>query len=353
MIAELDFNALKGDKAKSIAEHSATGTMINFGWLPPHKLTEGQLKVHSGLVSAMPKFAVRGRFMLESRRYALWKFTRQLLLGKDPNWIWQQTGSCVGAGGGNMTIVSQGVEIVLKGDREEFKWPWWLFTYGKSRQRAGISGRGEGSFGSAWAEAALRDGQFELDPAGEPDLPDPTIKNGWAVSPASLELEWSHGAVIKPNWSSVGAKHLFKTASPIKSADQAIDALSNGYAITQASSFGFNPMVPPIEGRGVNAVRLVRRWNAVWNHQTWVDEYWDNPDVGPVFRWGNNWGPFAHNPNGETPNGEPNNGVYITYDIMDRICKHPDSEVYAFSSFDGFPARESLLRELDFNPVRS
>lgn len=351
-MTELDFSSLPAKTLDAVAEESAKGTVLNFGFLHEGRRTAAQNDAHAAAVAAMPRFAIRGRFALESRRYKLWDFVRTVNGGKDPHYIWQQTGSCVGAGGGNMTIVTQGVEIALKGDSEEYRWPWWLFTYGKSRQRGGLNGRGEGSFGSAWAAAATKDGVFELDPAGEPDLPDPTIRDGWAVSPGSLELEWSNGSAIKPNWAKVGATHLFKTAAVMRSADDCIDALANGYAITQASMFGFSPMVPPVEGKGENAVRLVRRWNAQWAHQTFVTEFWDHPDLGPIFGWGNNWGPQAHNPGGATPSGYPNMMVYITHALMDQICKSRDAEVYAFSGYDGFPAREAKLREADFNSFR-
>lgn len=349
-LQEVSFKLLKGDLGK-VAEESAKGTLVNFGFLHSGKRNDTQNDLHEKIVKAMPRFTIRGAFTLESRRYKLWEFVRKVNGGKDPTYNWQQTGSCVGAGWGNMSLVTQGVEISMKGESEQYKWLWWPFTYGKGRQRGGISGSGEGSFGSAQAEAATIDGSFELDPANEPDLPDPTIRDGWAIVPAATELEWSNGAKIKQNWVSLGVKHLFKTAAVMKSADNCIDALANGYAITQASMFGFSPMVPPVEGKGENQIRLVRRWNAQWAHQTWVDEFWDHPDVGPVFRWGNNWGPTAHNTNGSTPSGYPNNGVYITYQLMDQICKSRDGEVFAFSAYDGFPAREDKLRESDFNPL--
>jgi hypothetical protein len=352
-LAEIDFTAFpQKSRWERVAEEAAKGTAINFGLVHEGKRTEEQNEAKQAIVKKLPRFAIRGRFTLAARRYALWKYVRQLLGGKDPTYNYQQTGACVGAGWGNMAIISQGVEIVLKGDAEDYKWLWWPYTYGKGRQRGGMSGQGEGSFGAAQAEAATKDGSFELDPAGEPDLPDPKITDNWAVLPASVEMQWSDGGRIAQNWSKLGVKHLFKTAAQLRSADDVIDAMANGYAVTQASSFGFSPMVPPTEGKGENAVRLVRKWNATWNHQTYIPEFWDHPDLGPIFGWGNNWGATAHNPNGETPGGYPNMMVYITYELMDRICKSRDGEVFAFSAYDGFPARESKLREADFNPFR-
>jgi hypothetical protein len=338
---ELDFSAFPvAKRAERVAEETAKGTPINFGYIPPARRTDEQHKAAGRIVGAMPRFGIRGRFRLESRRYKLWEFVRKVNGGKWPNWIWQLTGSCVGAGGGNMTIVTQGVEIALKGEAEEFLWPWWLYTYGRSRFHSGIRGPGEGSMGAGWAKAATTDGLFELDPKGQPDLPDPQITGGHAKLTAALEMQWSDGAKIGANWITTGRAHLYRTAALIRSADQLIDALANGYGATVASSFGFSPMAPPVTGSGADAIRLVTRWNGTWNHQTWFDEFWDHPTAGPVFRWGNNWGP---NPHGAPAGDYPDNGVYITYAVADQILKDADTECFAFSGFDGFPARESEL----------
>lgn len=348
-VTELDFSSLpETARFDRVAEESFKGTVLNFGFNHESRRDDEQNTTKIEIVEAMPRFSVRGRFTLEGRRYALWKYARQLL-GKDPTFVYQQTGSCVGSAFGNVAMLTQGVEIVLKGDNEEYKWPWWPYTYGKGRQRGGIRGRGEGSFGAAQAKAAVADGIFELDPAGEPDLPDPKINDNWAVLPGSLEMDWSDGAAIKSNWVTVGQKHLFKTAAPMKSADDCIDALANGYLITCASMFGFSPMTPPLAGKSPNQVRLVRNWNAQWAHQmSWI-EYWDHPDVGPIFGLLNNWGPKAH---GAPASDYPSGMVYVTYDLVDRVCKSRDAECFAFSAYDGFPAREAKLREADFNSFR-
>jgi hypothetical protein len=338
---ELNFTAFPAaGRVARIAAETAAGNAINVGYVPPHKRTPEGQKAAEKIVAEMPRFQIRGNYRLESRRYALWKYIRTVLGGKWPAWIWQQTGSCVGAGGGNMGLVTQGVEIALKGEREQFRWLWWLYTYGRSRTHSGLRGEGEGSFGSGWAKAATTDGIFELDPQGEPDLPDPAIKGGHAVLPAALEMKWSNGAAVAPNWLKVGKAHLFQTAARVRSADDLIAGLANGYAATVASSFGFRQMVPPVVGKGENQIRLVTRWDGTWNHQTWFDEFWDHPDVGPVVRWGQNWGPEAH---GKPAGDYPDCGVYLALDLTDKIIRHPDSEVFLFSRFDGFPARESEL----------
>lgn len=336
----LDFSAFpEGKRLARVAEATAEGKVVNFGWVPPEERTEAELEAHESAEAEMPRFGIRGHYRLESRRYALWKAVRSLL-GKDPAWVWQQTGSCVGASTGNATMVTQGVEIHVNGDREEYRHPWWLYAYGRSRFHGGMRGRGEGSFGSAMAKALITDGIFELDPEGEPDLPDPQIKSGWSVHPASVEMDWSDGGRIAANWLKVGKNRLFKSAARIRSADDMIAANANGYVCFTAGMFGFSPMTPPVEGKGENAVRLVRRWNGSWSHQMWDMEFWDHPDLGPIFGKGNNWGPTAH---GTPPSDYPNCMYYVTYDLQEQILRHRDTECYALSGYDGFPARESEL----------
>lgn len=340
MVQELDFSAFpEKDRLKRIADESAAGTVVNFGFVRGEKRTPSQEAAHVAAEAEMPRFGIRGFYRLESRRYALWQAVRKLI-GKDPAWVWQQTGSCVGASTGSATMVAQGVEILINGDREEYRHPWWLFAYGRSRFHAGIKGRGEGSWGSAMAKALITDGIFELDPEGQPDLPDPTIRNGWSVHSSGIEMDWSDGGRIAANWLTVGKTRLFKTAARIRSADEMIAALANGYVCITAGMFGFSPMVPGVEGKSPNQVRLVRRWNASWSHQMFDVEFWDHPDLGPIFGKGNQWGATAH---GTPPSDYPNCMYYVTYDLQDQILKSRDTECYALSGYDGFPAREVEL----------
>jgi hypothetical protein len=331
MAESLEWSAFKpGERIKQIAHATAEGKTVNCGWIPPDERTREQSAINDRIVSGMPRFHIRGHFTAAERRYPLWR-AGKTLLGKFLPYVWQQTGSCVGAGGGNMQMTGMSVEIVLHSEVEEFKVPWWLFAYGRSRYRGGMNGQGEGSFGSAWAEAITKDGSFEIDPEGAPDLPDYKVQDGWIVQPAKTEMQWSDGGRVQDVWLKLGVKHLFRTAAVMKSAQDCAEALMNGYALTLASNFGIRPMVP--SPTGDPAVRLAT-WNGSWAHQMFSDEYWDHPSLGEIFRIGNNWGPDAHgSPTGEEPPG----GFYIRAKTMDQICRN--GEVYAFSGFDGFPAR--------------
>ncbi len=332
MAETINFGAFEPEtRFAQIAEATAAGKEIACGWIPPHLRTTDEKSADATFQTEMPRFNIRGRFSGAERRYSLWKAAYSRL-GRHLAYNWQQTGSCVGAGGGNMAKTAMWVEIVVKGENEEYKELWWPYTYGRSRHLGGLRGRGEGSFGSAWAKAATTDGMFEIDPVGFPDLPDFKVEDGWLVQPAKVELDWSDGAKIDQKWIGLGRTHLFKTAARIRNKVEAAEAIMNGYCLTQASSFGFrNPQV-----KGTRNPIRVATWNGTWHHQTFVDEVWDHEELqGLYFHWGNNWGPSAH---GKPTGDEPPGGVYIHENTMDRICK--EGEVYAFSSFDGFPGRD-------------
>ena len=123
-----------------------------FGWIPPQERTRAQKRIHGEILERTPEFQLPG-YREQSGRFALWKAFRDVTGGDV--YINQTTGSCVGAGGGNMLRTLMAVEI-LAGELEEWKEIWWPFTYGRSRFRAGMTTPGEGSFGSAWMEAAVK-----------------------------------------------------------------------------------------------------------------------------------------------------------------------------------------------------
>lgn len=297
----------------------------HLGWNFGIVQTVEALRHAADILASLPEFRIIGNWK-EEKRVALWQACRKVLGGKDLPYIWQLTGSCVGAGGANMGRTGMCVEIVA-GELEEYKEWWWLYTYGKSRERSGSHSPGEGSTGTGWAAAATKDGTFAISEAS--GLPEYSVNDGWLQLSSRTEIQWSDGDAIDDRYNQLAKKHLFKTAARMKSSDDCVAALTSGYALTQASNFGFRGS----QVKGTPPVRIAT-WNGSWSHQTYVDEYWQHPTEGLLFRWGNNWGPGAH---GAPTNGEPAGGVYISAATMDSICKR--GEVFAFSAYEGFPAR--------------
>jgi hypothetical protein len=297
----------------------------HFGWVPFEDRTPEQNAAHDMAVAQMPVFDIVGTY--KAGEHAKLYEARQKVSGKqDPPYIWQSTGSCVGAGGANFLMTLRDVEITL-GEMEESKPFWWLFTYGESREIAGMRGKGDGSFGSAWAKAITQRGIFSAD--ADSSLPKFKEREGWYYLDQGIEYEWSDGAAIPSKYNELGKEHLVKTMAPIKSAEDAAKALQNGYPLTIAGMFGTRGARvqgdPPV---------LIAEWDGSWSHQMFVDAWWDHPTLGEIFRQPNNWGPNAH---GKDPCGAPAGGFWIKKATFDRECRN--GEVFAGSAFNGFPAR--------------
>lgn len=270
------------------------------------------------------------------KRAALWKLAQQAYNGPLP-YNWQKTGSCVGAGGGNMLSTLIGVEIQA-GEHEVIQAPWWLYTYGQSRARLGLDSEGEGSTGAAWAAEIQEGGIFSLEEI--PEVGNFTSEQGWRSVSSRTELAWSVGQPWKDRYGARARLHPVKGVRHVASADQAGEELRNGRPITMASMFGSKTIRP----RG-NPVVNIAEYDDEWSHQMFIDEVWDHPTEGTLYRVGNNWGPSAHP---APKSGEPAGGFYITKATLERILRE-DSEVYAYDGFGGFQARpkvQHLLRKV-------
>lgn len=241
--------------------------------------------------------------------------------------------NCVGSNGHNALVTLAAIEIRTLNQPEEFRRLFWPYTYGLSRKIGGMSGRGEGSFGSAWAEAILEYGIFEEDPEGE-DLEDAKEKDGWIVHSSAVELKWSDGGAIPEKLKAIGRKNRVRTVAPIRRVEDAVEAAANGYTMTIASMFGTKPRksgTPPV---------LLGGWDDQWAHQMWIDEFWDHPTLGPIFHFGNDWGWGVHGSDPDPENGPPNCGFYVTEKTLGSILAKRDAECYALSAYDGYPARD-------------
>lgn len=305
-------------------------TKKRFGWIPPKERTKAQKESHVAAMASMPAaFQLRGTYHETTGRVSLWQALQQVLGVNDSKLLpfnWQTSGSCVGAGGGNMAKTVMAVEI-MQGEMEEYRELWWPYTYGRSRLRAGMRNPGEGSLGSTYAEAATKDGYLARDEKA--GLPEFGVKQNWLQLSSSVEVRWSDGDSSHAlECREIALLHLIRTAAPIGSSAEAKAALTNGYPLTLASNFGTRG----IRARG-NPPINVGEWNDNWPHQMSCEECWDHPTEGLVFLIQNNWGPDAHP---APTQGEPPGSFYITASTMDRICR---DEVFAFSYFSGFPTR--------------
>lgn len=309
------------------------GTFWDFGWIPPEERSDDQNEAMAKHIAQMQPFVITGASRESEpdvNLCALWSHpTVTRVLGFAYPGTHQLTGSCVGAGGGNVAASLAYKEVIRDADPEKVILPFYPYTYGCSRKRMGDDGPGEGSLGSAWAEAAREDGI--LDNLSHSDLPQP--KNSDAlVWGKEVEMAWSAGG-RKPctDWLTAGRVHPIKTVSELKTAEDVRKALLNYYPVTEASMYGF-------EAREENGVLLGRR-GPRWSHQMSFHAVWKHPQHGWIYYLMNQWGRGAH---GKCPSGMPEGGVWILEQDVEWICRS-GGEVYAFSEYNGYPAPDFVI----------
>lgn len=297
-----------------------------FGWIPDADRTDEMRQADHDIKASWPKFSIAGGERGDSKRACLWDCVVKTH-GKHWTPFFQETGSCVGQGLGNAVNYLMAVEAWVKGEPEQVKHPTFLlYPYGRSRVYANLRGPGDGSFGSAAARAIKEDGIFSSD---LPGLPQSTIKNGGITWGASQEKGWSwspDGSELKSKWGPEAIKHPVQTVAQCKSADDVAAGLRNGYPSTCASMWGGN-----MECKITDGVLLNSRVTE-WAHQMSVIGWMIHDRLGELFFIENSWG----NPHGTDPAGGPPGGFWIKKADMDWICR---DEVFCFSGFQGFPAR--------------
>lgn len=292
------------------------------GWAGPDAVAAA-----SELVAAMPPFALRdadGRAVVQDNRAAnvrLWHFEKSANKGQFLANIPQEVGDCVSWGAANAVDLAQCVQIVRDGRDEELHRAFPPYIYGVSRVLVGKGRlRGDGSVG-AWAAEAVREHGVLRG-----DLP------GCPAYSGRLAREWGKDGPPS-QFVREAEKFCVRTVSPIRTADEARDAICNGYPVTIASDFGSKTMKPQ-DGR------IVARRDDHWSHQMCLDGY-DGSGSRVYFHVRNSWGPNAHpQPIDDSPPG----GFWITEDDCRYIVRQGDS--FAFSEFDGFPAQPLDLRVL-------
>lgn len=123
-------------------------------------------------------------------------------------------------------------------------------------------------------------------------------------------------------------KHKIRTASLIRTVAEARDALANGYALSCCSGVGFESI------RDKNGIS---RSKGSWAHaMAWIAA--DDTRVlfnETLFLIQNSWGKWNSGPK---THGQPDGSFWIRETDARRILSEQSS--FAFSNFDGFPARQ-------------
>ncbi len=233
-------------------------------WSPywPAIRSAGQQISHQRIASSWPRFAIRGNYQEPPDGKAfLWRVV-QSKLGKHFLTYYQESGSCVGNGFGQSMNYLQAIDSWQRGQAEEVLVPYfWLYPYGISRWIMDPNaGPGEGSFGTAIAEAATRYGLFAQSSLNT--LPQPNEKGGFGLTWGEKnEIAWSHINPTAKKWevyTSLAQSHPVTTSALLTSADEVAESIINGYPVTCASNWG-GLMKCPVVGTGENAYLQNRR----------------------------------------------------------------------------------------------
>lgn len=313
-------------------------TQFPTGWIPEGDMTDDQCRLHRNNIAKMPMFNLVGDTPPVGTKILLtdtWKDPKVVAALGGPFKGWgQDTGSCVGVGGGNACQTLNFVESITKKQPEKIVLIAWYYNYGLSRKRAGMRGQGEGSFGSTFAESIRLDGTIDANHPGLEALPDGEDSRGMRYLGKSLEMQWSDGnhadSAVR-----TAAQPQTITSAPIAAFTAVRDAIANGYPVTRAGMSFANP--------GTASVRngaLVGSYNGRGGHQeSWLG-YWNHPQLGELIWEQNQWGANAY---GSDPGGGVAGGCWIRADEVHKFCQASYAEVYAISSYSGYPARPEVF----------
>lgn len=309
------------------------------GWVSPDQRTQEQNDAHDAANASMPQFAMPSfsgnEVFLATKKFDLTEiWAHQLVIqsiGFKFKRFHQLTGSCVGAGGGQTIFTTIAGDAILRNEPEEIFLPFWPFDYGLSRQLGGWNKPGDGSLGSLFAKIVRDDGIIRADTPGLPQFKQGD-DDGLTLT-SKLEYEWSVGKNIDPALIEAGRKHPIKTTTLIRTTTDAKNAILNLYGLTFANDYYIGNA--HIKGSGQNAC-VTGKLDTPGGHQVAILGYWEHPDLGPLFKYQNNWPAevYPRDPLGGSPCA-----VWQPEEDLQKALDHYHAETYAFSGFEGFPAK--------------
>ena len=307
-----------------------------FGWISPEKRNDEQHLAHAAALAKMPVFSIPRFGKPEVGTKILltdsWKHPNVVKAIGNPfiGWL-QDTGCCVGVGGGNGVQTTVFMDAIVRKQREKIVLYFWPYNYGRSRQLAGMHGEGEGSLGSTFAASLKDDGGSAW--LSTLSLPSVSTKRGMLSIGEQYELDWSDGKKAPQKVREEAKPHGIQSA-PVTSGEGVRDAIRAGCAVLRA----FGKFVNPETARVKNGA-IVGTYNGNGGHQeSWLG-YWNHPQNGELIWEQNQWGANAY---GSDPGGGPAGGCWVSLDEVDRAVRGQYAECYALSNYDGYP--DSPLR---------
>lgn len=226
----------------------------------------------------------------------------------------QTVGDCVSHGTRNACDVTRAVEIDVHNERED-----WV-TKGATEAIYGARGfSGEGMSCARAAEFVSKIGGIVLR-KNYPGIADFSKYNG------NLGAGWG-GRGLPDKVLDLANDHQIKTASLIRTVEEARDALANGYGLAVCSNYGFS---------NTRDKKGFARTSGSWAHcMAWIA--CDDTGSEPAFLVQNSWGKW--NDGGHPEWGPIPDGSFLIHaDVAAGMLSANGS--YAFSGFDGFPLQK-------------
>lgn len=240
-----------------------------------------------------------------------------------PDYYPQEIGDCVSFGAKHGTEITSGIEIFQNGEREKWRpvHPSYYYGTGRIYVGGGQLGNDDGSLGSWMAEAVMKYGTLFADEPGVPKYSGALAKS-WGYRAANGIDKWKPTAQNFP----------IKAAALIRSWDELVAAINNGYACPTASDVGYN-MEPSSDG--------FHRQTTNWGHQMCfigVDDSYKNGEE-PYALMLNNWGD-CHGNLKDFETGDPIPPGILRIRRKDAEKHIRAGETFAYSNFQGFPEQK-------------
>jgi hypothetical protein len=260
------------------------------GWIPPHERSVELQRMHEDIMNAAPKMALARPTVPKGTKIILNDYFAKPEVIADIGEVFtgfhQLTGSCVGVSEGDAIAVLSAVQRCIADEPTQAMIPWWGFPYGRSRFKAGMRTKGEGSVDSIMGDIIREEGCFAIN--------DPNFKthiefkkdDGWYV-PANVELDWSDGdETLVTQYLELAKHYPVGSVTPVEDIDGVCAGIINGapclngcnYFIGHGrikSSPGGDYVVGEYDGRG--------------GHSTCYSAYWEHPNDGPLLGYWNQW----------------------------------------------------------------
>ena len=226
----------------------------------------------------------------------------------------QTTGDCVSHATRNACDISRAVEIDLHKQREG-----WV---ARGATEAIYGARGHSGQGMSCARAAT----FVTQTGGILVRKNYSGVADFSKYNGNLGASWG-GRGLPDKVIDLANDHQIKTASLIRTVEEARDAIANGYSISVCSNVGFS---------NKRDKKGIARVSGSWAHaMAWIA--CDDTGNEPLFLIQNSWGKWnggGHPDWGPIPDGS----FLITSDVAANMLAQNGS--YAFSDFDGFPLQK-------------